>query len=959
MADLFAPPTDKELMSPPSKEEINLFAPPTEDELFAPPSKEELETPSKLESAGLGTAQGLTFNFADELEAAVRSLAPGETYEDAVAKVRERYKRAEKANPKSYLAGEVAGSIGGAFVPGIGAIGTAAKGANLGRVALAGATQGALAGAGSGEGLEDTVKETATGALIGAGLGAGIGVAGKALRKGAGATLEKVAPKTQVDIGGKVEELYRPLAAKDQTFASDLYANKLAGEIEPSLQDDIRSFAKYLDGERVKFDKALDVVNDYKGKLSPEDFVNRYQDYKKLELAKRVVADSIPPESSFARGLRTITNKFVDGMYAARNIDVRNKTNVAGTLLDGTAATNRYQIDLADQLVKVRPIYDRLRDIDDSGKERIYRAIDEGGISKLAPEEKEIATELGNFYKNIKEHLTSKLGVPVQDLAKRAEDGGYIPHKLVEPAKAVSVLRGKYEEWGGDGGLRKILANDEAPEHADLKKTLGYFGYTVDEGDPVKFFKGLLEPGSAQWKKERLASALYQRKDVLPNFLKERDIETLTTKYLMETLRYGHSKDVLRQLAYERDLLRTAGAAEDAAYLDNLVSDYLGVARKDGKTTPAQFTQDAMQAFQVKMYDNARKAKKDSVKNAFYEKVAHSPDNIKNLFMNVYPNFLGWSPRAAIQNLTGGLYTSVPELGAIYGTKAAVSAVANASKNLATNPRAYLKEMQSKGLIAPQWTTDLLDTFRKGGQSKLGKLTDKSSAAAMALFEASEKYNRAILYETGKMLAKDYAANDRAARRFIETMPPRMREKLDKLGAQQQEDLIVRYLGDRVLFSYNKLNQSEFARSIGPLFSMFTKYPFAVAGRLTDKYRNEGVKVGLLDSFRFAIAPYLAGSAFNELIQEDTPDWVFGKQDDRRWLGQGIASSSPVGAVQSIVEGRVFRSPALGTVSSGATALLQGDPEKLEKWAKDTAAAFAPGGANAWLRLYEGLTGDE
>lgn len=136
--------------------------------------------------------KGLLFDFADELEAAGRMLAGGEISADEYYRIKNQinadYGTWAKANPGQSLGLEATGGIAGAFIPGVGQLGTglrAARGAEaLGSVALAGAKSGALSGALSGIGqantmsLGDVVPSVAGNALLG-------GAAGATFAKGA------------------------------------------------------------------------------------------------------------------------------------------------------------------------------------------------------------------------------------------------------------------------------------------------------------------------------------------------------------------------------------------------------------------------------------------------------------------------------------------------------------------------------------------------------------------------------------------------------------------------------------------------------------------------------------------------------------------------------------------------------------------------------------------------------
>ncbi|NBS71400.1 hypothetical protein EBT31_21185, partial [bacterium] len=56
-------------------------------------------------------AQGATFGFADELEAAARSILPGETYEQAIQDVRGKMAAYQQERPMEALAYEVGGGL--------------------------------------------------------------------------------------------------------------------------------------------------------------------------------------------------------------------------------------------------------------------------------------------------------------------------------------------------------------------------------------------------------------------------------------------------------------------------------------------------------------------------------------------------------------------------------------------------------------------------------------------------------------------------------------------------------------------------------------------------------------------------------------------------------------------------------------------------------------------------------
>lgn len=158
---------------------------------------ESQEAPSQLESAGKGFLQGASLGFADEALAALQT--GGEAVAKAVVEktipdlselstaytenrnaLRDSFDAAEKANPNSFMAGDIAGGVTTAFIPG-------ANAATLGKAASLGAVTGL------GRSAEEDIQGMAVDSLLGTALGAtGFGM-GKVLQKGVDKASQKLA----------------------------------------------------------------------------------------------------------------------------------------------------------------------------------------------------------------------------------------------------------------------------------------------------------------------------------------------------------------------------------------------------------------------------------------------------------------------------------------------------------------------------------------------------------------------------------------------------------------------------------------------------------------------------------------------------------------------------------------------------------------------------------------------
>ena len=219
--------------------------------------KSEGFTPTKFEAAvassrklggppveagfGRSVLQGLSFNFADEIEAALRSGSiSNKEYENQLARVRAGIKEYEQQYPGRAFAGEMIGNLaptaaaliaapftGGATAPAAiaGATRMATKIPTLGGIALRGAGYGAASGAVSGAGgAEGGLEKRLAGAGIGGATGAVLGGASPVVTQA-------------VSSGGKaVKSVFKPTQPQDAlNKAQELIAKKLAQEgIDPA-----------------------------------------------------------------------------------------------------------------------------------------------------------------------------------------------------------------------------------------------------------------------------------------------------------------------------------------------------------------------------------------------------------------------------------------------------------------------------------------------------------------------------------------------------------------------------------------------------------------------------------------------------------------------------------------------------------------------------------------------------
>lgn len=210
-------------------------------------------------------AQGLTFGFADEIEAGIRSLG-GREYSELVAEVRDALSEYQKDRPMEALGVEIGGAalpalIGSLFTGGGAGVGTAARIAlkypTIAKVAgvaapktlvgagATGAAQGALTGVGKGEDLESRLTGGVIGAPAGAILGSGAYAASEPIKRMTVGIIDAARRKLG-DRGAKVVETeLQRLAAESGMTVDEIVEGVASGRImaeNKTLFDAVRSY---------------------------------------------------------------------------------------------------------------------------------------------------------------------------------------------------------------------------------------------------------------------------------------------------------------------------------------------------------------------------------------------------------------------------------------------------------------------------------------------------------------------------------------------------------------------------------------------------------------------------------------------------------------------------------------------------------------------------------------------
>lgn len=247
--------------------------------------------PQKLRSI----AQGVTFGFADEIEALARS-ATGENYEDVVTDIRRKIKDYQAANPGEALGMEVLGAAAPTAVALLSGVGAPAAATTLGRIARAagiGGTEAGVTAFGTGEGefadrLGRVPSAAALGAVAAPLMGAGVSLAGKGLTKLTNFVRSKFGDRLAGPVEAEVNRLVQETGKSADEVINDLMEGRLMTENE-TLVKSLRAYRGRGGEAGAKIGETISrraeetqsrAIDDLQRGLAPEASDNVYRDIR-------------------------------------------------------------------------------------------------------------------------------------------------------------------------------------------------------------------------------------------------------------------------------------------------------------------------------------------------------------------------------------------------------------------------------------------------------------------------------------------------------------------------------------------------------------------------------------------------------------------------------------------------------------------------------------------------------
>jgi hypothetical protein len=222
-------------------------------------------------------------------------------------------------------------------------------------------------------------------------------------------------------------------------------------------------------------------------------------------------------------------------------------------------------------------------------------------------------------------------------------------------------------------------------------------------------------------------------------------------------------------------------------------------------------------------------------------------------------------------------------------------------------------------------------------------------------YSGIDSVNRAVTLGVADQMISDLMRNSKLAQAALTKFPTVIQSEIQKSlvagNEQAAHRVLAEYLNAATQFNYNRASLSEFGRTMGPLFSTFTKWPSAIAGDIVQEYRDRGIMGGSIRNAEKYIAPLLLLQVFDSAILGEGSDSELSDRKKLLFGKYGLSSAAPIGTIKSIATGDFFTPPVVDAVYKGVISpVIIGRPEQVHKNVVKAVDGFMPG--SVWVRVF-------
>lgn len=654
-----------------------------------------------------------------------------------------------------------------------------------------------------------------------------------------------------------------------------------------------------------------------------------------------------------------------DAQFVLRSMDESMKVGAEQALQKLNVAYNRMSIPRLAFSKKLDTIFRGSKNIDRqlTDGRNIIKAIETGNLEGLSPDSLQAANKFTEYFSDGLEFVNRLVREKDPNIIPLSipRRPNYVPHMLVDSSEMTNRVRQRVEGLEKAVGKRmqdwtsselKIVTSDGAGK--ELLQALALFDVKVPSTGPSmsSAIKDAFESRSGRIRLDTEAKAALERDGKIPDFLRELDLFKLAKKWTDNTLRHLYLRDGINELGSTTRVLKAAGAELEASYLTNLLQDLNGVR----KGTAAEYSRLLVTEWHEKLDKLTRNSSSPPVRAALA--VAKSiPEIINDIGRNIYPNMLGFSGKAVLQNLTQPYLKTAPELGAKYGPVVLLRGVAALLQDLP----GQIRKVEQLGLAPAEFTSKYNRAVAEGIQRSAlysipSQVLQQLGDLSMALYTKTDSLNRAITLSVAEVMTQDLLKGGKLAKSLATSSLASFPTSVKRAAAtatseQDMARIIAEHLNSSTQYNYNRISMSEFGRTWGPVFSIFSKWPTATAGEILSDLRSKGALRGSLRTGEKYLVPFLLLAGVDQILSGgEGPKEGFSDRQKKLLGGTGLKQAAPLGSIEGILKGDFFTPPAVDLLNQGLIQpALKGDPAGLQKGAGTAIQQFMPGAV--WVRF--------
>jgi hypothetical protein len=390
-------------------------------------------------------------------------------------------------------------------------------------------------------------------------------------------------------------------------------------------------------------------------------------------------------------------------------------------------------------------------------------------------------------------------------------------------------------------------------------------------------------------------NAAFEREGALPDFLREKDIGKIVMVYANNLGNAMYMDPAIRQLEIRVPALKTLGQKNTADWLETQIKRLSG--QKSGfmqwlSNSEVKFKTSIDELMDVKDLSKWQVA---GLKAARF-----APDLLSWGVSQIYPNMLGFNPKAVIRNLAQVQLVSAGDVGGVYGQKLGVKAMLSTIRDKSRG--VDLQDTLMKlGYHPGEHIGEGMNALHNALESTLvGPLVRSSDAigkVGMKIYGQTDSLNRYATLKMAEMITSDLTGamqagakatgDQQAALKFLKKLPPGYKNEIyaDLKAGKSPLKGIAEYLISSTQFDYGPQALSEFGQTFGRFATMFTKWPAMVMGDVHDLVTS-GQTAKAMTKY---LAPLMALGAM-DLYLKDTKDNV----RLRSVLGKSMTDWSPL-----------------------------------------------------------------